>query len=179
MLKYELKLASFLLGQLFLRTNYNCGSAKLQKLVVIADLYYLHQTGKTLFDAPILVNICGFGLKSVAEYFPPYICGQRDENRPIQIADIQDDIPEMNPLYDTGMNKVSGEDQEILKKVFFRFGAYQAKDLGDIMNNMMLHDSDKYNLQLMEYNLREYLNHDLQLDAKNENEIALFIQSGN
>lgn len=182
MAAYEVQLASYILGKFYLGTDikYKCGNAKLQKLVVIAQFRRMYISEKPLFEASISVNPCGFGVRSISNFFPIDLCGEvettpDDQNRRIDPASIHE-APELGELYDGGMRFVEKEDVDWIRNAFCRFGSYSAKELGDIMNNMRLHKVDSMCLDL-DY-LTNHLKQMIDEDCEDGNEIAKYIKEG-
>lgn len=182
MATYEVQLASYILGKFYLGTDvkYKCGNAKLQKLVVIAQLRKMYAMNQVLFDANIMINPCGFGVRSIAAFFPIDIYGEvetapNDSDRKIDPNSIHD-APELGEAYDGGMRFVMKEDDKWLRDTFCRFGSYGAKELGDMMNRMTLHTSE--DISLSSKDLLENIRQRIDPDADAGNEIVTYVREG-
>lgn len=182
MASYEVQLASYILGKFYLGTDikYKCTNTKLQKLLIIAQFRKIYVTQRQLFDANIMVNPCGFGIRSVAGFFPIDICGTvettpDDKNRRIDPASIHE-APELGELYDGGMRFVESGDIDWIRNAFCRFGSYSAKELSDMMNRMSLHRTDR--MQLDVNYLVNILKRTIDQDCKESNEIVRYVSLG-
>lgn len=173
----ELNFASFLLAECFMKTDYKCGSAKLQKLILIANLKKLLDTNYkiSLCDVNYSVNLCGFGIKSIAEFFIPDLWGSKSKNEPIQRDELKDNNLVLNEIYNVGYSNVSDEDRNLLTDVFLKFGAYEATDIGQIMNQMNLHSIEKE--EINNEDLINYLIKNLDDDNNKHNEIAEYLKN--
>lgn len=124
------------------KKSYACNRTKIEKLLAIADLITINNSGKKLFPQyPIFINTCGIGYCILAKnpvQFPMdnIIDGEANSltsyslDDPLIEIDEETHIPEMYLEYTLTENQ-----KKLLKDVFCKFGVYSAKFIGSTMDD--------------------------------------------
>lgn len=116
--------------QLYYKTGdkYYCSRTKVEKLLAIANLIAFRNDSK-LFDEEILVNRCGVGIPVLATFLYSDIgTGTLETNQHINQDEYSED--EKYPISFKLSSELFSCDKELLFRVFMRFGAYNAWEIG-------------------------------------------------
>lgn len=142
---------------LYVKTPYRCRSAKLEKLLTIAQFYYIYQhcnceneDSLLLFREPIVAKNCGCEIKLIQENFPKEIYGLKEIELPNETASYLDSYKFTSADYLKVPNEVPNEvylkiddlqaiDKALLEKVFKYFGKFSSVSLAKILMELTIH----------------------------------------
>lgn len=130
--------AKYLIGRFFEDSANGCFSVsrtKIEKLLTIAALVFMRD-GETLFDALITVNACGTGIPKLSQELLPLVSNN------IPTDEIPAGFKMMNPGIDDKISK-------LLNDVYKDFGAFEAVDLGKMLDEFKNEISDEDGAQKM------------------------------
>lgn len=127
--------AAYYMLQLFCKTEgkYNCNRFKIEKLLAIAQLVFMRHN-RTLFADDILVNNSGVSIPVLVYYvFCSDIKGKKPDNGK-KIDEIEINNLAIFPSIYRIKNEIPEFVQDLLKKIFLKFGNYSEQNLAEIFN---------------------------------------------
>ncbi len=136
------------LVRLYYYGNRKCTSAAIQKLLIIAQMKYLHDYNVPLFEEDLLVKPSCFSIKIISNTYPDIIF---NEETRISLLDVYQSperidtpnihsgtLPNLSSFYDI-FSELNEQEIKIINKTYSVFGKLSGKCIGEFMQGMELH----------------------------------------
>lgn len=122
------------------KTQYQCETRKLQKLIIFTDfLYFAKYKTRLLDEECITASSKGLSIDKISNgIYGVFIFNVINKREPITNNEIKNQEVALAPVFQYNPNVFSGDQIQIIDEVFFSLGAYSGDDLTKISKNTFL-----------------------------------------